>query len=261
LNSNVNDPFAPSVLHDGNGCQAGKNVVFASPGAWYDACVLGVTGDWVFHVKYQSLRALASANPSPVDFASVPAYETTCDTVFVVNDGCDDLTIEGINGCADSPFTLDTTMTAHSIPPGDSTRIVVCVTPTTPGPHTCNVTVTSDAANAPTTIPVFVDEVTSVDHAGIFNAVESVSVIPNPFNPSTTVRFTVLQAMPVDVAVYSVDGKQVRELARDRFYSAGEQTLRWNGTNDQGHPVASGVYLVRVCTPYGDHVTRAVLLK
>lgn len=261
LNSNAGDPYAPSVLHDGNGCQSGKNVVFAVPGGWFDACVLGVTGDWVFYVKYKSLKALASANPSPLVFTSVPAHETTCDTIFVMNDGCDELTIEGIIGCTDSPFTLDTTMTNHSILPGEGTKIVVCVTPTTADADTCTIAVVSDAVNGPTTIPVILDVVTGVDLTGISNAVESISVTPNPFNPSTTLRFTVLEAMRVDVAVYSVDGKQVRTLARDRFVGAGEQTLRWNGCNEQGQPVASGVYLIRVSTPRGNRVTRAVLLK
>jgi hypothetical protein len=53
LNQNVNDPFAPTVVHDGNACQPGKNVVLAIPGGWSDACALGVTGDWVFHVIYR----------------------------------------------------------------------------------------------------------------------------------------------------------------------------------------------------------------
>lgn len=55
LNSNAGDPYAPSMVHDGNGCQAGKNVVYAIPGGWYDACVLGVTGDWVVHVIYRQV--------------------------------------------------------------------------------------------------------------------------------------------------------------------------------------------------------------
>jgi len=53
LNSNAGSIFAPSVVHDGNGCQLGKNVAFASPGGWADACLLGVTGDWVFYVVYR----------------------------------------------------------------------------------------------------------------------------------------------------------------------------------------------------------------
>jgi len=55
LNSNAGDPFAPSVIHDGNGCQSGKNVVFAIPGGWFNACLLGVTGDWVFYVVYRQV--------------------------------------------------------------------------------------------------------------------------------------------------------------------------------------------------------------
>ena len=54
LNQNANDFFAPTVVHDGNGCQPAKNVVKAIPGGWNDACLLGVTGDWVFYVKYRS---------------------------------------------------------------------------------------------------------------------------------------------------------------------------------------------------------------
>jgi len=41
------------VVHDGNGCQAGKNLVKADPDGWADACALGVTGDWVFTVTYK----------------------------------------------------------------------------------------------------------------------------------------------------------------------------------------------------------------
>jgi hypothetical protein len=55
LNSNAGNPFAPSMVHDGNGCQPGKNVVFAIPGGWYDACLLGVTGDWVVNAIYRQV--------------------------------------------------------------------------------------------------------------------------------------------------------------------------------------------------------------
>jgi hypothetical protein len=52
-NANSGDLFAPSMVHDGNGCQPSKNVVFASPGTWADACGLGVTGDWVVVLTYR----------------------------------------------------------------------------------------------------------------------------------------------------------------------------------------------------------------
>ena len=52
LNQNAANPLAPSVVHDGKGCVAGQNVVFAS-NQWVDACLVGVTGDWVFEVVYR----------------------------------------------------------------------------------------------------------------------------------------------------------------------------------------------------------------
>jgi hypothetical protein len=54
-NANSGDIYAPSMVHDGNGCQSGKNVVFAIPGGWYDACLLGVGGDWVVQVYYRQV--------------------------------------------------------------------------------------------------------------------------------------------------------------------------------------------------------------
>jgi len=56
LNANAGDPYAPSIIHDGNGCQAGKNVVYAIPGGWYSACALGVTGDWIVYAVYRRVN-------------------------------------------------------------------------------------------------------------------------------------------------------------------------------------------------------------
>jgi hypothetical protein len=56
FNSNAGQIFSPSVVHDGNGCQPGKNVVYAIPGGWSNSCSLGVSGDWIFHVVYRPLN-------------------------------------------------------------------------------------------------------------------------------------------------------------------------------------------------------------
>ena len=65
-NANAGDFFAPTVVHDGNGCQAGKNVVFAIPGGWTSACALGVTGDWVFYVVYKQRNCLVGVDDEQV---------------------------------------------------------------------------------------------------------------------------------------------------------------------------------------------------
>lgn len=53
--------FSPSAVHDGNGCIPGRNVVFATPGGWFDGCALGVSGDWVVQVVYRRTNCGASA--------------------------------------------------------------------------------------------------------------------------------------------------------------------------------------------------------
>jgi hypothetical protein len=259
---NASSFSSPSVVHDANGCQGGKNVIYAiPPGAWFDACALGVTGDWVFQIKYKSVSpAVAAASPSPVVFASVPAYQTTCDTVYVRNEGCENLLIDGIGGCDTSPFSIDTSMTSHTVLPGDSTPVVVCVMPTMAGADACTLSVVSNSDDGTLEIPVSLEIVTAVGdpaYPGGFN----VSVFPNPFNPSTTVRFSLPWAMPVTAEVYSVDGAKVRTLAKGETFSAGDNTLFWNGLTERNEPASSGVYLIRLTSEAGQRVARAVLLK
>lgn len=68
---------------------------------------------------------------------------------------------------------------------------------------------------------------------------------PNPFNPSTQIRFYLPQDERVTLKVYNPLGQEVRTLA-DGFESAGIRTINWNGRNDQGHRVASGVYIYKL---------------
>jgi hypothetical protein len=203
---------------------------------------------------------LLVAVPSPVDFTGIPVNQTTCDTVFIINDGPTNLTINGFDGCTTPPFDVDTSLVDYSLAPGDSTKVVVCVTPTQQGPESCNITVYSNAINSPTVIPVSMDIVTAIGNDAPV-PFQIVSVVPNPFNPSTTVRFTLPRAMPVTADVWSVTGARVRALADEKTFGAGANQLRWDGRNDEGSPAASGVYFIRVKTQLGEKVTRAVLLK
>jgi hypothetical protein len=261
LNENANNFFAASTVHDGNGCQPGKNVIYAIPGGWMDACAAGVSGDWVFYVKYRSLNATAAGNPPSIAFSNVPVNQTTCDTLFVSNTGCDTLVINGITGCTSAPFSIDSTVTSHSVPPGGQTPIIVCTTPTSAAPANCSITVSSNASNGDIVFPVSLDGVTAVGGTPDYNGFEITGVVPNPFNPEASIRFVLPRALPVTAEVWSVNGTRVRTLANGQTFAAGENALRWDGRNGAGQSVASGVYLVRVETPLGRRVTRAVLLE
>lgn len=69
--------------------------------------------------------------------------------------------------------------------------------------------------------------------------------VPNPFNPSTTIRFDVPRTSRVRVEIYNLRGERVRVL-RDETFAAGHHGAVWNGTDDRGAGIASGVYLVRI---------------
>src|SRR3989339_631261 len=68
---------------------------------------------------------------------------------------------------------------------------------------------------------------------------------PNPFNPTTTIKFSVAQDAKVNLVVYDMLGQRVRTLV-DGIQEAGFYTVRWDGSNDFGSKVASGIYIYRL---------------
>jgi len=81
---------------------------------------------------------------------------------------------------------------------------------------------------------------------------------PNPFNPSTTIRYELSEATQLSLSVYSIDGAKVRTLA-EGIQSAGAYQVVWDGRNESGGQVSSGIYLYRLETESGS-VTRKMLL-
>jgi len=70
---------------------------------------------------------------------------------------------------------------------------------------------------------------------------------PNPFNPSTTIRYTLSNDGSVSIRVYNMLGQEVATLV-DAFQKAGEQSVSWHGLNNFGQSVASGLYIYRLQT-------------
>ncbi len=83
---------------------------------------------------------------------------------------------------------------------------------------------------------------------------------PNPFNPTTNVRFRIPSRRLVELKIYDVLGREVKTLVREQK-PAGSYTVQWDGTNDAGHPVASGVYLYRLKAGEYTAVRRMLMLK
>jgi len=83
---------------------------------------------------------------------------------------------------------------------------------------------------------------------------------PNPFNASTRIEFGLPLRSHVLLTVYNILGKEVRVLVEDEL-SGGSYRVEWDGRDDRGNPVASGVYLYELKAGETVHSRKMVLLK
>lgn len=83
---------------------------------------------------------------------------------------------------------------------------------------------------------------------------------PNPFNPSTNIRFTLKNAEHVKLVVFNMLGQKVRTLA-DQQMMAGSYIATWDGRDDRGNQLSSGVYYYRLETQSLTVTRNMVLLK
>jgi len=84
--------------------------------------------------------------------------------------------------------------------------------------------------------------------------------VPNPFNPTTTIGFDVADRVRATLRIYDVRGRQVRELMNESV-PAGSHSVVWDGRDDTGRAVASGVYYYRLEAGPTSATRRMVLLK
>ncbi|MFC1572962.1 FlgD immunoglobulin-like domain containing protein [Candidatus Eisenbacteria bacterium] len=84
--------------------------------------------------------------------------------------------------------------------------------------------------------------------AAIVKALHLFQNQPNPFSPETRIEFDFPQAGPVELAIYSVNGRLIRKLL-DEERTAGSHSATWDGKDDAGKKVASGVYFYGLTAP------------
>jgi len=88
----------------------------------------------------------------------------------------------------------------------------------------------------------------------------ALSAQPNPFNPKTTIRYTLPEAGAATLAIYDVSGRRVATLADD-FHAAGEHSLNWDGSDADGRALGSGLYLALVESAGRTQSEKLVLMK
>ena len=88
---------------------------------------------------------------------------------------------------------------------------------------------------------------------------------PNPFNPETWIPYHLSEAAPVTLAIYDVTGQRLRTLSLGiqaaGFYQSRSRAAHWDGCNDLGEQVSSGVYFYQLSTPSEHQMKRMVIVK
>nr|MDK2850164.1 hypothetical protein [Candidatus Cloacimonadota bacterium] len=83
---------------------------------------------------------------------------------------------------------------------------------------------------------------------------------PNPFNPETTIHYSVKENSPVTIDIFNVKGQRVRRLVNETV-NAGEHTVIWNGTDENGRSVSSGIYYFKMNAGKYSSTRKMIMMK
>ncbi|MCH7724747.1 MAG: T9SS type A sorting domain-containing protein, partial [Bacteroidetes bacterium] len=101
---------------------------------------------------------------------------------------------------------------------------------------------------------------TNVEDATIPTEFSVTQNYPNPFNPSTTIKYSIPQQSIVTIKVYDILGTEVKTLVNGER-TPGIYSVQWNGDNNYGSKVATGIYIYRVVAGNFVQVKKMILLK
>ncbi len=108
---------------------------------------------------------------------------------------------------------------------------------------------------------VFSSDLSPVDETnGLPSITALAGVYPNPFNPQTTIAFNLARDQFTELVIYDLQGSKVRTLVSETR-SAGRHEIVWNGTDDRGQRVASGIFMARLKTGETVDLKKLVLVK
>jgi hypothetical protein len=85
--------------------------------------------------------------------------------------------------------------------------------------------------------------------------------VPNPFNPVTDIRFGLVEAGRVSLAIYDITGRRVANLLDGEWIDAGEQVVKWAGRDDSGRELSSGIYLYKLRANDREWTKKMTLIK
>ncbi|MCD4796721.1 MAG: agmatine deiminase family protein [Candidatus Cloacimonetes bacterium] len=134
-----------------------------------------------------------------------------------------------------------------------------------PDEYTCNIIITDDREE--TIVPVTLTvAVSSAKEELLLNTTQILSIYPNPFNPSTIIKFSTTEHTEnTELIIYNIKGQKVKTLSTSPSRSLETRSVVWNGTDENNKPVSSGIYfaVLNVNNHGSDYtsVKKLILLK
>jgi len=188
--------------------------------------------------------------------------DSAIDRFWIRNDGPLPLRVTGMTWTM--PWLGVAPLTA-TIAPGDSARFTATFDPAflPAGTHYDEIVIVSNDPRSPHRLAAVAslgsDATTGVGEGPAPRAAAALTGAPNPFNPRTVLRFALTRAGRARLAVYGPDGRRVRALL-DGPLPVGEHAAVWDGRDDAGRPLASGLYVARLEAPGEPPATRKLIL-
>jgi flagellar hook assembly protein FlgD len=108
-------------------------------------------------------------------------------------------------------------------------------------------------------VDVTLNEMT-VENDDVNSVVSMLSNYPNPFNPTTTISYTIPANGKANLVIYNVRGQKVKTLVNEQ-QNAGSYTVQWDGKDKSDNDVASGVYMMKLTTSKSTQMKKIMLMK
>ena len=84
---------------------------------------------------------------------------------------------------------------------------------------------------------------------------------PNPFNPVTNISFDIPINSYVKIQIFDIQGRLINSLINNDYYKTGSYNISWDGTNNMGTQVPSGMYIYKLIGQNHSHIRKMVLMK
>lgn len=150
----------------------------------------------------------------------------------------------------------------YIIPAGENMVLDVNFIPGAEQLYSGEMVITSDDPGLPVMTVSLEGSGQPVSNEDLVNPLQTALVgnYPNPFNPNTTIKFSLKEQSPVNVTIYNISGQKVITLVNDTM-PAGTYNLPWNGKDAKGRGVGSGIYFFKMDSGKYTSTKKMIMLK